>query len=117
MPTHYKIRGLVVSQNGSNIHSSVPTSLQYLTPNLYTSVIDLIYFRHLVEEAFYTEIESDYEFQNSSGVENLWRTDTVTVHKSNALITIKDERIMVLEKSIIYGRPPPPMPPPHSHLH
>ena len=42
LPTYYEIRGLVGSQNGANIHMSVPTSLQYLATNLYTSVVDLI---------------------------------------------------------------------------
>ena len=49
LPTYYEIRGLVGSQNGANIHMSVPQSLQYLPTNLYTSVVDFIYFRRLVE--------------------------------------------------------------------
>ena len=47
LPTYYEIRGLVGSQNGANIHSSVQTSLQDPAINLYTSVVDLIYFRRL----------------------------------------------------------------------
>ena len=47
-----KIRGLVGSQNGTNIHMSVPTSLQYLPTNLYTLVVVFIYFRRLVESPF-----------------------------------------------------------------
>ena len=50
-PTNYEIRGLVDSQNGANIHSSVPTSLHYLATYLYTSVVDFIYVCHLVESA------------------------------------------------------------------
>ena len=49
LPTNHKIRGLVSSQNGANIHWSVPTSLQDPAINLYTSVVDFIYFRRLVE--------------------------------------------------------------------
>ena len=49
LQTNDKIRGLVGSQNGANIHSSVPTSLQAI--NLYTSVVDFIHFRRLVESA------------------------------------------------------------------
>ena len=40
-----------VSQIGPNIHWSVPTSLMDPTINLYTSVVDFIYFRRLVELA------------------------------------------------------------------
>ena len=49
LPTKYKIRPLVVRQNGANIHWSVPTSLHYLPTNLYTSVVDLIYVRRPME--------------------------------------------------------------------
>ena len=54
--TNCKIRSLVVSQNGSNIHSSVTTSLQYPATNLYTLVVDFIYFRLLVEPALNADI-------------------------------------------------------------
>ena len=49
LPTNDKITGLVGSQNGANIHSSLPTSLQDPAINLYTSVVDFIYFRRLME--------------------------------------------------------------------
>ena len=49
--TNDKITGLVVSQNGANIHMSVPTSFCHLATNLYTSVVDFVRFRRLVEEA------------------------------------------------------------------
>ena len=55
LPTNHKIRGLNGSQNGTNIHTSVPISVQVPPTNLYTSVFDFIYFRRLVEsplEAF-----------------------------------------------------------------
>ena len=42
LPTKYKIKCLVVRQNGANIHWSVPTSLLDPTINLYTSVVDFI---------------------------------------------------------------------------
>ena len=45
----YEIKCLVVRQNGTNIHWSVPTSLPDPMINLYTSVVDLINFHHLVE--------------------------------------------------------------------
>ena len=48
LPTYYEIRGLVGSQDGTNIHSLVPISLYYLPINLDTSVADFIYFRRLV---------------------------------------------------------------------
>ena len=51
LPTNYKIRGLIVSQNGANIHKSVPLSLYYLPTNLYILVVDFVQFRRLVEEA------------------------------------------------------------------
>ena len=35
MPTKYRIRPLVVCQNGPNINTSVPKSLQYPATNLY----------------------------------------------------------------------------------
>ena len=40
----YKTRGFVICQNGANIHSSVPTSLQYPAKNLDTSVVILFIF-------------------------------------------------------------------------
>ena len=43
------MRGLIGSKNGTNIHWSVPTSLQDPAINLYTSVVDFIYFRRLME--------------------------------------------------------------------
>ena len=49
--TKYEIRRLVVRQKGVNIHSSVPTSLQYPATNPYTSVVDFMYFRRRVEPA------------------------------------------------------------------
>ena len=51
LPTNHKIRGLVSSQNCANIRTSMPISLQDLAINLYTSVVDFIYFRRPVEEA------------------------------------------------------------------
>ena len=45
LPTNHKKGGLVISQTEANIHSLVPTSLQYLATNLYKSVVDLIYLR------------------------------------------------------------------------
>ena len=53
LPTNHKIRGLIGSQDGANIPSSVPTSLQDPAINLYKSVVDFIYFRRLVEWALY----------------------------------------------------------------
>ena len=53
LPTNHKIRGLFISQNSANIHLSVPTSPQYPPTNLYTSVVDFIYFCWVVEEALY----------------------------------------------------------------
>ena len=44
-------RPLVGSQDSANIHSSVPISVQVPPINLYTSVVDFIYFRRPVEEA------------------------------------------------------------------
>ena len=64
LATKYKIRPLVVRQNGSNIHWSVPTSLDYLPTYLYTSVADFIHVRRLVESAlnshFYNTTMSFY---------------------------------------------------------
>ena len=51
MQIKYKVRVFFVCQNGANIHSSVPTSLHYLATNLYTTVVDLIYFHRLIELA------------------------------------------------------------------
>ena len=51
LPTSLKIRGFVGSQNGANIHRSVPISLCHLPTNLYTSAVDFVKFRRLVEEA------------------------------------------------------------------
>ena len=48
LPTNDKIIG---SQDGANIPSSVPTSLQDPAINLYKSVVDFIHFRRLVEWA------------------------------------------------------------------
>ena len=56
LPTNHKIRGLVGSQNGTNIHSSVPISLQDPVINLYTLVVDFIYFHRPVEEAILSEV-------------------------------------------------------------
>ena len=53
LPTNDKITGLVCSQNGANIYWSVPTSLQDPAINLYTSVVDFLKFRHLVESPLY----------------------------------------------------------------
>ena len=61
MPLNHKIRGLVGSQNGSNFHSSVRTYLQNPVTNLYTSVVDFIHFRRLVEPALYPVSEGDGE--------------------------------------------------------
>ena len=55
MPT-YEIKGLVGSQDGTYFHWSVPTSLNYLLTNLYTSVVDFIYVRRLVESALYASV-------------------------------------------------------------
>ena len=49
LPTSYEIKGLVGSQNGAYIHSSVSTSPYYLPTNLYKSVVDFTYFRWLVK--------------------------------------------------------------------
>ena len=51
LPTNYDNKDLVVSQDGANIHKSVPTSLVSSATNLYTSVVVFIYFRRLVESA------------------------------------------------------------------
>ena len=48
------MRGQIGSQNGTTIHWSVPTSLQDPAINLYTSVVDFIYFRRLVESPLQT---------------------------------------------------------------
>ena len=60
LPTKYEILPFVVRQNGANTHSSVPTSLCYLAMNPYTSVVDFIYFRRLVEPALHSESLSVY---------------------------------------------------------
>ena len=57
LPTNDRITGLVGSQDGAKIHLSVPTSLYYLPTNLYTSVVDLIYVRRLVESALKAPVE------------------------------------------------------------
>ena len=57
LPTNDKIKGLIGRQNGANIHSSVPTSLQYPTIKLYTSVLDFFHFRRLVESALQCDRE------------------------------------------------------------
>ena len=49
LPINHKIRGVVGSQNGTNIHRSVPISVQVPPTNLYTSMVDFINFRRLVE--------------------------------------------------------------------
>ena len=49
--TNDKIKGLIGSQDGANIPSSVPTSLHDPAINLYKSAVDFIYFRRLVEWA------------------------------------------------------------------
>ena len=51
LPTNDKIKGLIGSQDGANIPSSVPTSLQDPVINLYKSVVDFIHVRRLVEWA------------------------------------------------------------------
>ena len=51
LPTSLKIIGLISSQNGTNVDWSVPTSLQDPAINLYTSMVDIIHFRCLVESA------------------------------------------------------------------
>ena len=54
LSTYDKITGLVGSKNGAKIHWSVPTSLQDPAINLYTSVVDFLKFRRLVESPLYT---------------------------------------------------------------
>ena len=49
LPTNDKITGLVIRQNGANVHKSVPTRLYYLPTYVYTSAVYFIYFRRLVE--------------------------------------------------------------------
>ena len=56
LPTNDKIKGLIRSQNGANIHTLVPTYLQDPAINLYTSVVDLIYFCRLVESPLYMHV-------------------------------------------------------------
>ena len=56
LPTYYEIRGLVGTQDGTNIHLSVPISLYYLPTYLDTSVADFIYFRHLVESPLIADL-------------------------------------------------------------
>ena len=56
LPTYYEIKGLVGSQDSTNIHLSVPISLYYLPTNLDTSVADFIYFRRLVESLLEREV-------------------------------------------------------------
>ena len=51
LPTNNKIRVLVGSQNGANIHTSVPIRLHYLPTNPYTSVVNFIHVRPPVESA------------------------------------------------------------------
>ena len=73
LPTNDKIKGLICSQNGANIHSSVPTSLQYPTINLYTSVVDFIYFRPLVESPLFPLLCHDLGiFQNWKWHCDIW---------------------------------------------
>ena len=59
LPTKYK-----TSHNGSYIDSSVLTSPHYPTTNLYILMVDLIYFRHLEEEAL--EINEAANFEKCS---------------------------------------------------
>ena len=56
--TNDKIKGLIGSQDGANIPSLVPTSLQDPAINLYKSVVDFIHVRRLVEWALYAEVMS-----------------------------------------------------------
>ena len=49
LPTNDKIKGLIGSQDGANIPSSLPTSLRDPAINLYKSVVDFIHVRRLVE--------------------------------------------------------------------
>ena len=58
LPTYYEIRGLVGSQDGTNIHLSVPISLYYFLTNLDISVAGFIYFRLLLESLLYSYIVS-----------------------------------------------------------
>ena len=51
--TNDTIKSLVDSQNGANIHTTVPISLYYLPINLYTSVADYILFSSLMEWALH----------------------------------------------------------------
>ena len=59
LPTNDIIRGLVVSQNGANIHTTMPISLFYLQTNLYTSVANYILFCSLVKWALYASQNCD----------------------------------------------------------
>ena len=61
LPTYYEIRGVVGSQDGTNIHSSAPISLYYLPTNLDTSVADFIYLRSLVESPLKGPLPPDNE--------------------------------------------------------
>ena len=54
LPINNKIKGLVGSQNGANIYRSAPIRLQDPAIYLYTSVVDFIHVRRLVESALYT---------------------------------------------------------------
>ena len=56
LPTNDKIKGLIGSQDGANIPSSVPNSLQDPAINLYKSVVDFIHVRRLVEWALQFDI-------------------------------------------------------------
>ena len=57
LPTYHEIRSfkIVGSQDGTYFHWSVPTSLYYLPTNLYTSVVDFINVRRLVESALLSD--------------------------------------------------------------
>ena len=53
LPTNHEIRGLIGSQKGANIHTSVPLSVQVPPTNLYTLVVDFIHSCWLVESPLY----------------------------------------------------------------
>ena len=89
LPTYHKMRGLVSSQNSANIHSLVPISLQDPAINLYTSVVDFIYFRCLVESALYT-LHGMFLFSScleDQGIINTWPTSLELLGFSSALVS------------------------------
>ena len=61
LPSNDKITGLVSSQNGANIHWSVPTSLQDPAINLYMWVVDFLKFCCLVESPLYNTLKGGGE--------------------------------------------------------